>query len=240
MVNNMKIKMVLFDLDGTLLPMDMDTFIKAYFSGIAKKLHPYGYEPEKLIKAIWDGTYKMIKNDGTRTNEEAFWEYFATVFGNDARKDEPKFESYYIENFDNVKNVCGFNPKASEVIKLIKDLGLRVALATNPIFPSIATEKRISWAGLSYNDFELFTTYENCRYCKPNLNYYLDILDKLEVKAEECLMVGNDVDDDMITTKLGMKVFLLTDCLINNNNKDISFYPNGNFDDLIKYIRSIS
>jgi len=32
-------------------------------------------------------------------------------------------------------------------------MGFRVALATNPIFPAIATEKRIRWAGLTPEDF---------------------------------------------------------------------------------------
>ena len=67
------IKMVLFDLDGTLLPMDQDVFIKAYFGGIAKRMARYGYEPEKLISSIWAGTVDMIKNDGSKTNEVAFW-----------------------------------------------------------------------------------------------------------------------------------------------------------------------
>lgn len=32
------------------------------------------------------------------------------------------------------------------------------------------------------------------------------------------LMVGNDVRDDMSAADVGMKVFLLTDCLINKKN----------------------
>ena len=46
------IKVVLFDLDGTLLPMDQDKFIEAYFGGLVKKLAPHGYEPQKLIGGI--------------------------------------------------------------------------------------------------------------------------------------------------------------------------------------------
>ena len=110
------------------------------------------------------------------------------------------------------------------------------ALATNPLFPATATEQRIGWAGLSPNDFELYTTYENSNYCKPNLDYYRAVMNKLSVTPEECLMVGNDVGEDMIATDLGASVFLLTDCLINKENVDISVYPNGNFDALLNYI----
>lgn len=75
---------VLFDLDGTLLPMDQDLFVKTYFSGIAKKVAPLGYEPEKLIKTIWTGTAAMVKNTGEINNEEAFWLAFAAAYGEDS------------------------------------------------------------------------------------------------------------------------------------------------------------
>ena len=115
----------------------------------------------------------------------------------------------------------------------------KIVLATNPIFPAIATQKRMSWAGFEPNDFELYTTFENSRFCKPNVAYYQDILDQLGLKAEECIMVGNDVNEDMVAQKLGMKVFLLTDCLINVDNKDILHYPQGSFDELLDYITTL-
>ena len=229
------IKMILFDLDGTLLPMDQDLFVKAYFGGIAKRLANHGYEPNKLIFAIWEGTKSMILNDGTKLNEEMFWQKFSEIYGEDKRSDEPYFNQYYINDFDNVKLTCGFNPKSRELIDKIKKYGFRVALATNPIFPQVATFKRIKWAGLNKDDFELVTTYENSSYCKPKLEYYKEIINQLKVLPEECLMVGNDVNEDMVVTNLGMKVFLLTDCLINKDNIDIHQYPNGNFDDF-KYL----
>ena len=234
------IKVVLFDLDGTLLPMDQDVFIKAYFGGLVKALVPHGYAQDKLVGAIWGGTEAMIKNDGAATNEAVFWKVFTGVFGEKARDDEPYFESFYETDFDKVKDFLGYNDRAPFTVKAIRELGYRVALATNPLFPSIATEKRISWAGLSPSDFELYTTYENSSFCKPNLAYYKEILEKLGVLGEECLMVGNDVGDDMVAESLGMKVFLLTDCLINKKGEDISKYPHGSFDELLDYIKTLS
>jgi len=72
----MSIKAVLFDLDGTLLPMDQDTFIKAYLGGMAKKLAPHGYNPDELVKAVYAGMKAMTTNDGSNTNEDAFWNAF--------------------------------------------------------------------------------------------------------------------------------------------------------------------
>lgn len=235
----MAITTVLFDLDGTLLPMDQDVFVKEYFGLLAAKLAPHGYEPQALIKAIWAGTAAMVKNDGTRTNEAAFWEDFASRYGETARQDEPKFEEFYRTDFPKVQQVCGFDPMAAEIVALCKEKGLRVVLATNPIFPAIATRQRIRWAGLKEEDFALYTTYENSRFCKPNPAYYRDILEQLQLTPEECLMVGNDVTEDMVAQDLGMQVFLLTDCIINKKERDISCYPHGSFPELREYIRRL-
>ena len=236
----MKITTVLFDLDGTLLPMDQNAFIKAYFGGLARRLAPHGYDPQKLIDAIWQGTAAMVKNDGSRSNEERFWQGFEAAYGKPARQDEELFAAFYREEFDNVSTSCGYTPMAREIIDTVKALGLRVALATNPIFPAMATERRIAWAGLSTSDFELYTTYENSRFCKPNPDYYRDIMNTLGVTPEECLMVGNDVVEDMVAQTLGSRVFLLTDDLINLKNADISVYPHGSYAELLDFIKNLN
>ncbi|MBE7076064.1 MAG: HAD family hydrolase [Clostridiales bacterium] len=232
----MSIKVVLFDLDGTLLPMDQGVFTKTYFGLLAQKLAPIGYDPKGLVDAIWSGTAAMVKNGGVKTNEEVFWDKFAEIYGDKARKDIIYFEEYYQQDFDKVKASCGFNSMSKEVVDKLKERGIRLALATNPIFPAIATQKRIRWAGLKPEDFEIYTTYENSRHCKPNPEYYRDILKTLNVKPEECLMVGNDVAEDMVAETVGMKVFLLSDCLINKEHKDISKYPRGDFYKLMEFI----
>lgn len=223
------IKMVLFDLDGTLLPMQNEPFIKAYFSGISARLARHGHDPEQLIQGIWAGTEAMFSNDGARRNEEVFWERAVAVCGAKIKEDEECFNAYYAEDFDEVQRACGYTAEAARIVRDLKGAGVRVALATNPIFPAVATRKRIAWAGLSYKDFELVTTYENSRFCKPNLRYYEEVLSALGVQASDCIMVGNDVEEDMIARELGMQVFLLTDCLLNKKGKPIDEYPRGDF-----------
>ncbi|MGM9619530.1 MAG: HAD family hydrolase [Oscillospiraceae bacterium] len=235
----MQQKTVLFDLDGTLLPMDQDVFTKAYFSLLAKKMAPHGYEADSLVKTIWAGTGAMVKNDGSRTNEAAFWETFAALLGEKTLADQPLFEEYYRVDFQQAAASCGFTPAAAETVRLCKDLGARVALATNPIFPAIATESRIRWAGMEPSDFALYTTYETSRYCKPNPDYYREVLQKLNARAEDCVMVGNDAEEDLAASALGMPVFLLTDCLINKKGKDLSACPHGDFPALQAWLREI-
>lgn len=232
----MEITTVLFDLDGTLLPMDIDTFTNGYFAMLTQKLAPRGYDPKKLVAAIWAGTGAMVENDGSRTNEAAFWDKFAQTFGEKALEDKPLFEEFYANEFQQAKKFCGYNQWAARAVRAVRESGRRVALATNPIFPAVATESRLRWVGLEPSDFELYTTYENSRYCKPNLDYYREVLDRLGAVPGECLMVGNDVEEDMAAREIGMGVFLITDCLINKAGKDIAAYPHGGFEDLIRFV----
>ena len=234
------IKAVFFDLDGTLLPMDQDVFVKTFSGMLAKKLiTEKNYDGNLFGKAVWSSIAAMATNDGTMTNEERFWQTYCGVMGPEYRKDAPDFISFYTNEFQQVKDVCGFDKKADEVIKLVKAKGFTPVLATNPLFPKVSTESRVRWAGLDKDDFALITTFEDYSYCKPNLEYYKEIMAKLNLSGEECVMVGNDVNEDMIAEQLGMKVFLLTNCLINKDNKDISVYPNGDFDQLKEFIENL-
>ncbi len=232
----MSIKAILFDLDGTLVPMDQEVFVKDYFKRLSVKLAPHGYEPKQLIDTIWKGTAAMIKNNSEFYNEQVFWQVAEGVYGQKILADKYLFDEFYETEFDKVKAVCGFNPKAKQTVMTLKQMGYKVALATNPIFPPRATELRMSWAGLETDDFEFFTTYENINSCKPNPAYYKEVALRIGCDPTECLMVGNDVGDDMVAECVGMKVFLLTECLINANGEDVSRYPQGDFDDLIQYV----
>ena len=227
---------VLFDLDGTLLPMDQDAFTRGYFKLLAAKLAPHGYEPKQLVEAIWSGTEAMVRNDGSRTNEAAFWDKFASIYGKKARADEPLFVDFYANEFNRAQSICGHDPRTAEIVHSLQKRGYRVVLATNPIFPRIATENRIRWAGLEPEEFALYTTYENTAYCKPNPAYYRDVAQRLGVDPAACLMVGNDVTEDMVARTLGMRVFLLADHIINRQNEPIDRYPHGSFPELMAYI----
>lgn len=112
-------------------------------------------------------------------------------------------------------------------------------LATNPLFPRVATESRVRWAGLEPEDFRLITVYENSCHCKPNPAYYQDVLREIGAKPEECVMVGNDAKEDMVALELGMKGFLLTDCLINSEGRAIDHIPQGNFSDLREFLEQL-
>ena len=230
---------ILFDLDGSLLPMDQDAFVNAYFEHLALKLSHYGHSPEKLIKGVLYGTGAMISNDGSMTNEARFWIAFEEKMGKGIRAQEGHFEDFYSNEFNRVKELTWPSPYASKCVETAKDKGYRVVLATNPIFPRVGTYARMGWAGLEPSDFSLVTTYEAFCSCKPNLAYYREVLAKTGKEAADCLMVGNDVKEDMCAAEIGMDVFLLTDCLINKGGLDISAYKGGSLEELLQFIEAL-
>ena len=83
-----------------------------------------------------------------------------------------------------------------------------MVIATNPLFPAMAIEQRLEWAGVAGFPYQLVTTYENSRACKPNLLYYEQILESIGHHAEACLMVGED-DMDMVAGHLGCATFFV-------------------------------
>ncbi len=228
---------VMFDLDSTLLPFVQDEFIECYFGELCKKLAPYGYEPKATVKAVWAGTKAMIMNDGSRSNMEAFWDVFNSL--NEGKPDVKELcDAFYTQEFDRARSVLKRSVDHKPMIDRLKAAGLRVVLATNPLFPLDGVKTRLSWAGLSADDFELVTHYENCRYSKPHPDYYKDIMAQLGVQPSECIMVGNSLTDDMSAEKLGITTFLIPEFAENPDNEDISHFAQGTLEDAERFILS--
>lgn len=230
-------KAILFDLDGTLLPMDQDKFINAYFTALHKRVAPYGYNLNELTAALLQSTKAMVKNDGSRRNEEVFWQAFADTVGERAYSDKPEFDAFYENAFYGLKENCDFNAQAAEIVDAVTSAGCIAALATNPVFPMTAQLARLSFAGVSADKFAHITAYENSGFCKPNPLYFDEIARRIGVPASDCLMVGNDVSEDGGALKIGMDVFFVTDCLINKSNADISEIPHGDFGQLLEFLK---
>ena len=236
----MKLSAILFDLDGTLLPMDNDHFTEVYFSYLASAAYHWGYQDSKqLVNAIWKGVTAMVKNDGSRSNSQAFWDIFQAATARDATPALENFSRFYETDFNKAKEATQPTPLASEAVRLAREKSQYVILATNPIFPRNADETRLSWLGLSCDDFDLVTDYENCGFCKPNPEYYRQILRGFSLEPSSCLMIGNDVDEDILAAeKAGISCFLLTDQVINRQGRAIRC-PGGNYEEMLEYLRAI-
>jgi HAD superfamily hydrolase (TIGR01509 family) len=187
---------ILFDLDGTLLPHDIDDFLPRYLALLTRTFAETlpGVDLARLVMA---STQVMLANDGSHTNEEAFWSDFAPRFAQPRAELEPQFFDFYRERFPALGAAITPEASARTVVAACRELRLKTVLATNPLFPRLAIDERLRWAGLDAAQFDLITSYENMHYCKPHPGYFREIAEALGVPVHDCLMVGNDVKQDL-------------------------------------------
>lgn len=235
----MAFKAIFFDLDGTLLPMDQEQFTHVYFKELCKVLAKYGVPAEELVKAVWGGTKAMVKNDGQSTNDRVFWKVFREMTGIDSETVEGECDEFYTKEFHKARAVTGENLLAREAVMLAHNEGRKVILATNPLFPMVGQRTRISWLGLGPEDFELITSYENSRFCKPNPAYYTAICQQMDLAPADCLMIGNDENEDMFAAAAaGLSGYLVTDCLIPDKDRHWEG-PRGSFAEMVEMLKTI-
>lgn len=237
----MSIKAVLFDLDGTLLPMKQEDFVNFYLPLLAETYVSEGVEIDKheFLKAVWKGYEAMKRNDGSCTNREVFWKYMKEAVPVTLEKAEEISVEFYRGDFNKTACVATPTPLSDKVVKTVKEKGIKAYLATNPVFPRDATLNRMRWAGISTEDFEVITTYEDNRYCKPNPEYFREILERFQLNPEECLMVGNDVEEDLIIRTLGVKTYLVTDHLENSSQLPIETDFMGTMEELLQFVEAL-
>lgn len=228
----------MLDMDGTLLPVDNDTFTHTYFKLLCAKLIPYGYESSGIVFGLRSGMNAMVKNDGSRTNREAFWNTFASILGEKVRNMEPVCNEFYGNEFNSVKDILGIGVDRKPLIDMLHRKGYSVVLANNPMLPTNGTNSRLSWLNLKSEDFDLVTDYSNSTYCKPNPDFYSEIVHKLGCCADECLMVGNSITDDATAAIAGCDVYIVTDALEGNAN-ELERYKHGSFSDFCAMVENL-
>ena len=221
---------ILFDLDGTLLPMNQDEYIRKYTGALANYYIEAGFDPEQFPIALFHSIVAAIKNNGEKTNEQVFWDVFCKETGKDLRDDMAALYRFYAEIHPTMCSAVQQNRNSRIPLEILREKGYKLVLATNPVFPRMATYQRMSWAGFTPDDFKLVTTYENSCTCKPNPQYFLEVAEKVGSAPEECLMIGNDTRDDMAALTVGMQGYIITDFLI-DHNQSIEQYPHGTWKD---------
>ena len=164
------------DLDCTLLPMNQDAYIDLYVKEIAKLFYEHGYDGKAIAKATMQASYMMAKNDGTKTNEEAFELSFSSIVTDRAQEAIDTFPEVYGDRYEIIKTVTSENPYAQEIVNLMKEHAEYIVVATQPMFPLQAVKRRLAWTGLSDTQFDFVTTYDNCTFCKPNPMFYKEII----------------------------------------------------------------
>ena len=228
---------ILFDLDGTLLPMDMDRYIQLYFQGLSEKL-PH-IAPEKVQQMLREGIKAMMYNQSGKTNREAFAEVFAARTGMDYYGSEDAFLTFYRTGYEACAAACQPLPLAGEIVRTLRQKGYTLTLATSPLYPAVATQARMRWAGLDARDFAFVTTFDDFHAAKPSLTYYQEVCRKLGAQPQDCLLIGNDVQEDGVAKEIGMQVIMVTDCIINKTSAPLDDFQVGTLEDVYLWARQL-
>ncbi len=200
---------VLFDLDGTLLDIDLASFIERYFAALSEALSEVlpATHPSDALHAVHAATGAMMREHAGRTNQAVFEEEFARLTGVDLADHRDVFDRFYAERFPLLGDGYGEAPGARAAVDAARSAGLRMAVATNPIFPRAAVIHRMAWAGFAHDEFEVITSYETMEACKPLPGYFRQTATALGVDPARCMMVGDDRVLDLAAADVGMQTF---------------------------------
>jgi HAD superfamily hydrolase (TIGR01549 family) len=203
---------ILFDLDDTLLVNPMERFLPAYFQALSEKVHDILPADEFLVHLI-EATQAAIANtEPQRTIEDVFWAEFSPALDMPKAEIMPLLEEFYANDYPGLQAYTQQHPEARPLVEVAFGRGFDVAIATNPLFPRSAVVQRLEWAGVSDFPYALVTTYENMHFTKPHPEYYLEIAERIGHAPEECLMVGNELENDIQpAAAVGMSTFWVTD-----------------------------
>jgi FMN phosphatase YigB (HAD superfamily) len=200
------IRGVLFDLDGTLLDLDLDVFLRRYFTALGAVAATH-FPDADVLPSILAAVGAMQEPHEGLTNRATFFADFAGRTGIDLEGSWDVFEDFYRDVFPSLGEGSGPAEGAREAVEAARALGLRIAIATQPIFPRAAIGHRLAWAGFAAADFDAVTTYEVMTACKPLAEYFRQTADMIACDPRECLMVGDDRSLDMPAADVGMRTF---------------------------------
>ena len=205
---------IFFDLEGTLLPMDIDEFLGTYFKTLVGFVAARGLDATTFHDAVMAGTKAMMTHDDDMANAEVFWNTFYGIVDEHAANWQELLDEFYSTEFGSIGADVKPNEAMVRAVATLKEKGYPLVLATMPMFPQRAVEWRLRWAGLDPADFARLTHYENSTATKPKLTYYAENLAACGVGGHDVLMVGNNTVEDLAIEGLGADAYLVCDYLL--------------------------
>lgn len=230
---------IFFDLDGTLLPMELEEFLGTYFESIAGFVAKHCRDVASFSQGLKAGIGAMTMHEDGGTNSDAFWnEFFRHVEG-----DSAEWMSLLMDFYENEFGAIGAkvvpNPATARAIETLAAKGYPLVLATMPMFPQRAVEWRLNWAGVNPARFERLTTFENSTSVKPKSVYYAENLAACGLTGADVLMVGNNTVEDLAACKLGTDAFLIMDHVLDPVGFDVETVKHGTMEEFAAWVETL-
>ena len=246
MSNQAPYDVIFFDMDGTLLPLEVKDFLLPYYELMQASCAREGWDSHHFREALNTGIFSMYDHPTSETNETAFWRvFFDELFGGDEPSQQQKdhlrhfFEEFYEHEFNKAGAGVVPNPASARALNTLVQKGYPLYLTTMPMFPYKAIEWRMKWANCDISLFDRVTTFDNSTAVKPHLAYYEENIALADVPPERILMVGNNTEDDLDCMKLDMDAYLVTDYLINDNFFDVDEVKHGSMEEFATWVESL-
>ncbi len=229
---------VLFDLDGTLIDVDMDRFVPLYLRRLTARMSDLA-EPSKTTAVLHRAVVEMFANtDHEKTLETILHDALQTELLISAEHYNERLELFCQEDLNDLQPLVKEHPLSRQLIEACLERGLQVVVATNPIFPRTVVDARLTWGKLDDLPFQLVTAYETSHFCKPNPAYFDEVLAQLQVPAEACLMVGNDTQHDTAASLVGIRTCLLTPWRIDRPGERFKADWEGRHEELLPLLQA--
>ena len=208
------VQAVFFDLDGTLVDVDMNLFVPGYLRRLTEQMESR-VDPARAVRALHQAVAEMFANrDPQKTLEGVLFDVLHAELGMSAQEYRESLDRFCCFDLDSLQHLVKSHPLSRQLIDVCLARDWRVALATNPIFPRAVVDARVSWGALDGAVFHHVSSYENAHFCKPNPGYFEELLAEMNVPAHACLMIGNDVLHDLAASQVGIRTCLLTEWCI--------------------------
>jgi FMN phosphatase YigB (HAD superfamily) len=238
MIDLENIQAVLFDLDGTLVDVEMNFFVSYYLRRLTEQMKEHA-KPKNAIRVFHQSVAAMFANtDAGKTLEDILLERLQSELEISPERYAACLDHFCLNDLETMRPLISGHPLAPRLIEASRDRGWQVVLATNPIFPRAVIDARLSWGGLDGDRFHHVMAYETAHFCKPSPRFFEEILNLLQFPAENCLMIGNDPWHDLSASQVGMQTCLLTPWSIKRSEARFAADWEGGHEELLVLLQT--
>lgn len=208
------IKAVFLDLDNTLLHNPDHQFAKAFLDTL-EIYFQQNISVTNVSRSFRQAIQALNQHrDLMSTNAQIMVQTLSKLTKLATEQIQELLSGFYEYPYSQLQQYTKPIRNTQKLIRTLLQQDIRVAIATNPLYPQIAILKRLQWAGLEKftEKFAFITHSENMHSAKPKASYYAEAIARVGIEPDETLMIGDSLTNDINPSqKLGIRTFHMTE-----------------------------